>query len=139
MARLKKIEADSQIFYARIDSLEDIVSALKTSEGNLQRDIKGLDNEVGELNNVVGWLPDAVKGLRDEVKGLRDVVSRKRTDAAEDVREIEEEAPSVTMRSCKHLSSLRIFLETYLRSHIPDAPNRNRCLENYGFVGRYPN
>jgi hypothetical protein len=132
MARLKRSEAGSQIFHVQISSLEakcgdlqDIVSALKTAGGNLQMDVKGLSSEVG--------------GLRDEVKELRDVMSRKRTDAADDVQEVGEEAPSVTMCPCKNISSLSMFPETYLRSHNPDAPNRNRCLETYGSVGQDPN
>ena len=102
-------------------------------------EVKELRDEVKELRDEVKELRDEVKELRDEMKELRDVMSRKRTDAADDVQEIEEEAPSVTMCPCKNISSLSMLPETYLRSHIPDAPNRNRCLENYGSVGQDPN
>ena len=39
----------------------------------------------------------------------------------------------------KHLSSLTMFPETYLRNHIPGMLHRNRYLENSGCVARGPN
>jgi hypothetical protein len=45
--------------------------------------------------------------------------------------------PRFTISPCKHLPSLIMIPETYLRSYIPDVPNR-RCLEIYGLVGRDP-